>query len=362
MVFQLLETREEDELHRSRLLNVEEKPIKRITKRLLTPGSLLSTPNKLLTPPPDNTSEEIAGQDAQHEKLCEERRQFREDIDFDFAAFDSSIYRIQFLRNSNEHERDRYKADKQRILETARGIRDSTAQLRIQLEEARRVLEQRKKFDELAEKITNNRLLRPREDQEVNLRKLEEECRELERESQAYGETWKERREQFGRIVEEGMQLRRLIRDEKEEVERREGMDGGEEDGEVGEGSRGGTTPKHSSFSGNATPRPDGPRTGSPGLKPRPLPSGSLSRPASRATSRAPSLAPSDRRAQAVEDSVMIEAELLRGETDIAADTPMADMVEIQGGETPIVTVEELAEDLAGAVEDGQAGDKMDTM
>jgi hypothetical protein len=28
-----------------------------------------------------------------------------------------------------------------------------------------------------------------------------------------------------------------LIRDEKEEVERREGMDGGEEDGEVGEKS-----------------------------------------------------------------------------------------------------------------------------
>src|SRR6187402_518872 len=196
--FQVLEPREEDELHKSRLLNVEEKPFKRITKRLLTPGSLLITPSKLLTPPPDNAADEASSHDAEHQKQLDERRQFREDIVFDFAAFDSSIARIQFLRNSNERERERYKADKQRILETAQAVRDSTAQLRLQLEEAKRTLEQRKKFDELAEKITNNRLLRPREDQEVNLRKLEEECRELEKESMAYGETWKERREQFG--------------------------------------------------------------------------------------------------------------------------------------------------------------------
>jgi hypothetical protein len=188
--FQLLEPREEDELHKSRLLNVEEKPFKRITKHLLAPGTILSTPSKLLTPPPDGTAEDV---EAAQQKALEEARQFRSDISFDFAAFDSSICRIQFLRNSNERERARYAADKDKILATAQEVRDSTAELRVKLEEAKRTLEQRKKFDELAEKITNNRLLRPREDQEVNLRKLEEECRELERESQAYGETWRER-------------------------------------------------------------------------------------------------------------------------------------------------------------------------
>lgn len=366
--FQLLDQREEDELHKTRLLNVEEKPFKRITKRLLTPGSLISSPSKLPpTPPPDSMNGDDASEDheAIQQKRLEERRQFREDVLLDFAAFDSSIARIQFLRNSNERERERYAAEKIRIMEAAQAVKDNTGQLRVQLESARATLDQRKKFDELAEKITNNRLLRPREDQEINLLKLEEECKELEKESHTYSETWKERREQFGRIVEEGMQLRRLIRDEKEEVERREGMDGGEEDGEVGEsGSRGGATPKHNPQSGGATPRPDGgssPRQRSSsgnqtpavgdgingsdrkGLKPLPLPSGALSGPGSRVGSRAPSPAGSEREREEPEegeDTTMAEAEV---------DTPMAGVTDTPAvdGETlepPQVTVNAHAE------------------
>lgn len=358
--FPILEQREEDELHKSRLLNVEEKPFKRITKRLLTPGSLVFAPSKLLTPPPDNADEAAALQESQQQKQLDEHRQFREDVLLDFAAFDSSIARIQFLRDSNERERERYKADKQRIQETAQAVKDSTAQLRIQLEDVRATLEQRKKFDKLAEKITNNKLLRPREDQEVNLKKLEEECRELERESQAYGETWKERREQFGRIVEEGMQLRRLIRDEKEEVERREGMDGGEEDGEVGEGSRGGQTPKHSSLSGNATPRPDAPfeTSSNTGLKPIPAGHGSFSRPDSEVNSRAQSPAASESRPAEPgegEDTSMGDAVF----PEVILGTPTAEDTETQPErEIPRVTIDTPGSE---SVEEGEAEDKMDT-
>jgi hypothetical protein len=344
--FQPLDPREEDELHRTRLLNVEEKPFKRITKRLLTPGSLVSTPNKLPTPPPD-ASEEAA--EAERQNQLEERRQFREDVLLDFAAFDSSMARIQFLYNSNERERERYKADKQRILDTAQEVRDNTTQLRVQLEEAKKTLEQRKKFDELTEKITNNKLLRPRSDQEINLRKLEEECRELERESATYGETWKERREQFGRIVEEGMQLRRLIRDEKEEVERREGMDDQDEDGEVGEGSGGGQTPKPASMSRNATPAPEGQAHGSlEPSKPHPLATEALSRGGSRATSRAGSVGPERRREASVAGDDVTPSEHTAKVSE-TADTPMAE------AETPRVTIDEPSTD------EGEAEDKMDT-
>lgn len=371
--YQLLDQREEDELHKSRLLNVEEKPFKRITKRLLSPRSLVITPSKLPTPPLD-TTEETGESDRQ--KFLDERRQLREDVLLDFGAFNSSLARIQFLRNSNERERERYKADKEHILETAQAVRDSTAQLRIQLEEARKTLEQRKKFDELAEKITNNMLLRPRKDQEINLRKLEEECKELERESRTYGETWKERREQFGRIVEEGMQLRRLIRDEKEEVERREGMDGGEEDGEVGDGQ----TPRRNSTSGDATPRQGSPERGT--LKPRPMPSGSMSRPDSRSGSRPGSRSGSRgrsksriasptrserarsrrRREEDGDDSAMEDTNNRQLDMDPTVDTPMVDGMnstqdEAQEG-TPQVTINEPEE---GAVGEGEIGDKMDT-
>ncbi len=125
----------------------------------------------------------------------------------------------------------------------------------MQLEDAQRTLALRKEYDDLAEKITSNRLLRPREDQHINLAKLNAEIADLEKESQEYAQTWSERRQQFGRIIEEGMQLRRLIRDEKEEVERREGMEE-REDGDDDQKGRssgvgtphhetGGTTPMH---------------------------------------------------------------------------------------------------------------------
>ncbi|ELR05123.1 hypothetical protein VC83_07966 [Pseudogymnoascus destructans] len=377
--FQLLGQREEDELHKTRILNIEEKPFKRITKRLLAPGALTSTPLSLPpTPPPDtvSTPEAAAEQEATQQKQLDERRQFQEDVLLDFAAFDSSIARFQFLRNSNERERERYAAEKLRILEAAQDVKYNTAELRVKLESARATLDQRKGFDKLAEKITSNRMLRTREEQAANLLKLEEECRELEREREQYGETWAERREQFGRIVEEGVRLRRLIRDEKEEVERREGMgDAGEEDNEVGEaGSRDGQTPKHDGLSGEATPRPDGASTPrargasteaestykSSKLKPV---SNSYSRSNSRASSRAGSRGGSrpgsraasptgsERRGQVAEEGDAVMA-------DAAVDSPMADadsaVEEGEEVEIPKATVHEPSASSSGE-------DKMDT-
>ncbi|KAL1967848.1 hypothetical protein VTN77DRAFT_2537 [Rasamsonia byssochlamydoides] len=236
--YALLDQAEEDGLHKFRLLNVEEKPFKRITKRLLARDSLILNPPTLPpTPPPEGTdADAAAAAEAERQKKLEEWRQFKEDVTLDFAAFESSIARIQFLLTSNEKERERYAAEKLRIQQTAQEVRDNTAELRIQLEAAQKTLALRKTYDDLAEKITSNRLLRPREDQLANLEKLRAEILDLEKESREYAKTWSERREQFGRIVEEGMQLRRLIRDEKEEVERREGMQEGGE-GEAGEGS-----------------------------------------------------------------------------------------------------------------------------
>ncbi|KAI8718851.1 hypothetical protein NCS52_00665100 [Fusarium sp. LHS14.1] len=239
----LLDPEEEAELHKSRLLNVEEKPFKRITKRLNSLTTIAAPTGALNgTNPP---SSEAKG------KL----EQLKEELALDFAAFDSSITRLQFLHDANIRERERYAADQDRILAECQAVRQNNAQLREQLDAAQATLAQRKKFDELAEKITSNRLLRPREDQIANLAKLEEECRELERESETYNETWRERRDQFNRIMEEGMLLRRQIRDEKEEVDRREGMnEDAEEDGEV---DKIGQTPRNEP-SGNATPHLDG--------------------------------------------------------------------------------------------------------
>lgn len=250
-----------DALHRSRLLNVEEKPFKRITKRLLAPNSPIT--HALLKTPVPPESDALGADEAAAEYVAvrrrqeDERRQFREDVLLDFAAFESSIIRMQLLLTSNARERERYAAEKLRIQATAQAVRQNTTELHLQLEEAQRTLALRKTYDVLAEKITSNRLLRTREDQHANLEKLNAEIADLEKESRDYGQTWAERRQQFGRIIEEGMHLRRLIRDEKEEVERREGMEE-QEDGDEGEAgslrgrSSGAATPHHDV--GGATP------------------------------------------------------------------------------------------------------------
>ncbi|KAI0385942.1 Tho complex subunit 7-domain-containing protein [Hypomontagnella monticulosa] len=362
--FGLLEEREESELHKTRLLNVEEKPFKRLTKRLVAPGAFTS-PGKLPTPPPDANNASTEAQEATSPSSSStDINALKEDIMLDFEAFDAQILRLQLLGTANAQERERYGADRVRILGTMEAVREGNAALKTRLDEARETLAQRRRFDELADRITSNRMLRPRAEQAVNLAKLAEECEDLRRESETYGATWRERREQFERLVEEGKRLRALIRDEKEEVERREGMDSDAEDGEAGA-----TPGKGGLVSGNATPHPDSgavstkgdagsatPRPTSPsgastagGLKPRPDLSGSFSRSGSQAPSqRAESTQPREEEPEEGEDVEMSES-ATQQHPEHQVDTPMA---EDASQDTPQITVE--------APGDG-SGDNMDT-
>jgi Tho complex subunit 7 len=259
---------------------VEEKPFRRLTKRLLTESSPLYSlsPSGRLPKPPaeptddDETSEEpVVDTRSEEEKSSAERHQFREDVILDFAAFESSIVRIQFLRQSNEKERERYAAEKIKIEETAENVRNSTAKLRVQLDDAQKTLTIRKTYDELAEKITNNKALKPRDEQHVNLEKLRAEIEDLERESREHDQAWRERREQFGRVADEGARLRRLVRDEKEEVAQPEGDDlldveharGGRSNVGTPRPEEGGMTPMHHTQGESGTMTP-GSRRGTP--------------------------------------------------------------------------------------------------
>ena len=211
-----------------------------MTKRLLAPSSLINTPPKAPpTPPPDVTDpEELARSTEEDRKRREEeKRQWREEALLDFAGFEGNIARVHFLLKSNELERERYAAEKERIVETARSVRENNASLHLQLQTAQQTLATRKTYDQLADRITSNRALKPRDEQQRTIEKLQAEIAELEQESQEYAKTWGERREQFGKIVDEGRQLLRLIRDEKEEAERHEDLDAMDEE-DQGAGSQ----------------------------------------------------------------------------------------------------------------------------
>ena len=183
--YNLLKPDEEDALHKSRLLPIEQRPFQRLTKRLLSPDSLLlkrPTLNQLPSPPAEAATDDLASSESNKEPQTSAEElysQFREDMLLDFVLFDSTMVRIQLLRNSNEKERARYATEKSKIMETSDSVRLNITQLRQELEEEQRKLALRKQYDELTEKITSNRMLRPREDQEAQLEKLEKEIAEL---------------------------------------------------------------------------------------------------------------------------------------------------------------------------------------
>ncbi|KIW64970.1 hypothetical protein PV04_07264 [Phialophora macrospora] len=272
--FTVLDQAEEDKLHATRLLGIEERPYKRVSKRLLAPTTPITS--FLSRPSPSNDDAEAADQ---NEHFLQSLARFREDIILDFAAFESSIARIQFLRAANTRERERYAAEKLKIEQTANDVRENLGQLRVQLDEAQKTLAVRKTYDVLAEKITRDEKLKvTRAEQHANIEKLRSEIEELERESGELKSAWSERREQLQNLMGEGMRLRRIIRDEKEPDAETDHH--GDEDGEDGERERDGLsnmgtprpmddapTPRPSALrgSGALTPRSHVPEGGTPG-------------------------------------------------------------------------------------------------
>lgn len=160
---------------------------------------------------------------------------------------------MEFTTNSNETERKRYAEEKDAIIAKQETVKTNIEKLRSQLQEATETLAIRKTYDELTEKITSSKMLKPRDEQAAAHAKLDEEIAELQQEVQSSKDTWAERRMQFGKIEGEAKELLRMIKDEKEEAERKEGMMKDGDDNEDGEGgsTRGGV-------SRVGTPRPDG--------------------------------------------------------------------------------------------------------
>ncbi|KAF1945851.1 hypothetical protein EJ02DRAFT_431355 [Clathrospora elynae] len=306
----LLSQAEEDALHNvSRLLAVEARPYMHAAGRLLKPDFFEDArPKQLPSPPPDAsaTDEEAAAAAAvEREQQVHNIEIWRKDIMNEISLLDFAILRAEFTTNSNHTERERYAVEKTGIEAKQEHVRNTIEELRVHLVDAKETLAVRKMYDELAEKITSSKMLKPRDEQAVAHAKLDEEIWDLKHEVQSAKDTWSERRTQFGRIEDEARGMLRMIKDEKEEAERKEGMmKDGDEDGErEGSTSRG-------DVSHVGTPRPDGGMTpihvsqsgeGSSSLR---VPPHDRLRPLSRDVSVAPSPARSDM----IEDTKMADA------------------------------------------------------
>ncbi|KAF2818361.1 hypothetical protein CC86DRAFT_337237 [Ophiobolus disseminans] len=312
----VLSQTDEDALHNvSRLLAVEARPYTGLTGKILAPDFFeAGRPRQLPSPPPDATAaeEEAAATVVEREQQLHQIEQWRKNLMNELSALDFAVLRAEFTTDSNHTERKRYAVEKDGITAKQQHVRDTIEELRVTLVEAKETLAVRKTYDELTEKITSSKMLKPRDEQALAHAKLDEEIAELEHEVQSARDTWSERRTQFGRIEDATREMLRMIKDEKEEAERKEGMmkegdEDGDGDGSVsrGDGSRvgtprpdGGMTPVHVSQSGEAS---------SSSLK---VPPQDRLHPLSRDTS----IAPSPARSGLVEDTEMADSGANSGE------------------------------------------------
>jgi len=244
-----------DALHNvSRLLAIESRPYQRVSSRILKDDPFGKTrPTQLPSPPPDASAadEAAAARAVEQDNQLNETHAWHQEIENELAMLDYAILRMEFTTNSNREERERYASERVAITAKQQDVRENIDALRVKLADARATLAIRKTYDELTEKITNSKMLKPRDEQAAAHAKLDEEIAELQHEVEGSKKTWAERRAQFGRIEQEAKEMLRMIKDEKEEAERKEGMmkDGDEE-------NDGDTTRGDVSIVG--TPRPDG--------------------------------------------------------------------------------------------------------
>ncbi|KAJ4303426.1 hypothetical protein N0V90_002320 [Kalmusia sp. IMI 367209] len=254
---------DEDALHNvARLFAVELRPAIRVAHRLtmVEPKEKeikLSDvrPTQLPSPPPDASAadEEAAARDAIRREEARKIEYWKKEVMNELELLDYTTLRFELTTGINNEERERYAKEKIAITEKQAHVRKNIEKLHVDLQMAKETLAIRKTYDELTEKITSSKMLKPRDEQAIAHAKLDEEIAELEQEVQTAKTTWAERREQFNRIETEAMSLMRMIKDEKEEAERKEGMmkDRDEEGDGEGASTRG-------DISHAATPRPDG--------------------------------------------------------------------------------------------------------
>ncbi|CAZ83251.1 unnamed protein product [Tuber melanosporum] len=201
---------DEEELIKTRPLLFEQRPYNRILKRctpLLKPEQLPTTSEGLNT--------------------------YGEELELDFKAFEGVIARIQLLRETNKREVERYEKEKGDILETATVARETLVTLRQTLQLSQREKENKLIYDAIASDILSKNTLKSRDEQNVNIERLNKEIADLEAERDEYRQVWNARRDQFGQIVDQLQKMWAQIKEDKDEQDRREGMSEEEEGEEV---------------------------------------------------------------------------------------------------------------------------------
>ncbi|KAK6358672.1 hypothetical protein TWF730_007995 [Orbilia blumenaviensis] len=252
---------DEEALIKSRLITLEVKTLTRVQRRCNT---VVNTENVLVdilkaakddtnvemtdaptddsaTVPPEAT--EPKPEPTQQEKVEAAADKLVEDILLDFAPLEEALMRLQLLTAANRKEVARYEQKKMQIEQASQKARSEMIELNASLSEAQQLKQHKLEYDVIATEITSSpNSQKTRQAQYDSINRLNAEIDALEREKADYGKVWAARRGQFGAIVDALMGMQAQIQEDKEEQERREGLDEDEDDGDKpadGEGKEG---------------------------------------------------------------------------------------------------------------------------
>lgn len=242
---------DEEALIKSRLITLEVKTLSRVQRRCNTVINTENVINDILKAKDDTNVEmtdapangaqsgttaatgETKPELTHDQKVEATAEKLVEDILLDFAPLEEALMRLQLLTAANRKEVARYEQKKMQIEQASQKARSEMVELNASLSEAQQLKQHKLEYDVIATEITSSpNSQKTRQAQYDSINRLNAEIDALERERADYGKVWAARRGQFGAIVEALMGMQAQIQEDKEEQERREGLDEDEEDGE----------------------------------------------------------------------------------------------------------------------------------
>ncbi|KAK9471985.1 uncharacterized protein V1510DRAFT_418316 [Dipodascopsis tothii] len=153
---------------------------------------------------------------------------FNSEISNGFDELQMLIGKFQLQHSTSFRELSAFDERRLQIRESYDRGKEASALLEEELVEARLRRAHMEEYDQFTKAMIYKEHLKSRAEQLKAVENLEEEIKELELQKNSYAKVWEVRKQQFAEIVEALHSMQQQIREEKEEQERREGMDEGE--------------------------------------------------------------------------------------------------------------------------------------
>jgi hypothetical protein len=221
-------------LFEHRLLPVESRPFQRIADRWSASGGK-QPPYSIIhgidpTINAANRDEQTKEAESKRAAQLEQFQIWTAEAEAELASYEYNLVKMQHIQDANRAERERYAEEKLDILKEVDAVTESIELLKEELTKVEKIRDQRLMWDELAKVTLNDPNLKPRNEMEAENVKLELEIVELERGLEESDRRKGDRQTKVKALAELLRNLRTEISQEKDEAERKNDVQGVDND------------------------------------------------------------------------------------------------------------------------------------